>query len=57
MAKVIICPECANEIALEEGRVYQVGEIIECPFCGSELEVTRVNEDGGVEVRLIEEEK
>lgn len=53
----ITCPECANEIELEEGRVYVVGEIIECPFCGSELEVTRVNEDGTLEVRLIEEEK
>lgn len=53
----VTCLECANEIELEEGRVYVVGDIIECPFCGSELEVVKVNEDGSLELRLIEEEK
>lgn len=34
----VICPECAAEITLEEGT--EVGEIIVCPDCGVDLEVT-----------------
>jgi Zn finger protein HypA/HybF involved in hydrogenase expression len=56
MAKVI-CLECQNEIVLEEGRVYNVGDIIECPTCGSEMEVTAVNADGTLELQLVEAEK
>jgi len=35
------CPECAAEVALEAGT--EVGEIIVCPDCGVDLEVTGVN--------------
>lgn len=52
----IVCPECKNELALEE-KEYQVGDIIECTFCGSELEVSDVKADGAVVVVLVEEEK
>jgi len=31
------CPECGAEIVLESGT--EVGEIIVCPDCGSDLEV------------------
>lgn len=55
MQKSIICPECKNEIKLE--KEYSVGDVIECPFCGIELEVTNKKEDGSIEVEIIEEEK
>lgn len=35
------CPVCAAEIQLPEDTVQ--GELIECPDCGTELEVTSVN--------------
>lgn len=53
----ITCPECGNEVELEAGRDYEVGDVIECPYCGSEMEVVAVNDEGVVEVELIEEEK
>ena len=56
MAK-LVCIECMNEIVLEEGREYVVGDIIECSHCGSELEVSAVKDDGSIEVILVEEEK
>ena len=34
------CPECACEITLEN---VMEGEIVNCPDCGVELEVTSVN--------------
>lgn len=53
----IICPDCQNEIELEEGKSYVVGSIIECPHCGSELEVVEMNDDGTLVVEAVEEEK
>lgn len=35
------CPVCAAEIQLPDDTVQ--GELIECPDCGTELEVTSVN--------------
>lgn len=32
------CPECAGKVTLGQGTV--VGEILQCPECGVELEVT-----------------
>lgn len=37
---VAICPECEGEINLNE---VMRGEIVSCPDCGAELEVTSVN--------------
>jgi len=54
--KKIICLECQNEVDLED-RDYVVGEIIECNFCGTELEVIDVDDSGEVNVEIIEEEK
>ncbi len=56
MPQKITCPECMNEIELDPSRKYAVGDIIECPYCGSELEVVEVT-DKGIEIQLIEEEK
>jgi lysine biosynthesis protein LysW len=57
MENKVICLECANEIELEAGRVYEIGDVIECPVCGSEMEVIEINADGTLSLRLIEEEK
>ncbi len=35
------CPECAAEIVLDENT--EVGEIVVCPDCGVDLEVTGMN--------------
>jgi len=35
------CPECAAEVTLEAGT--EVGEIIVCPDCGVDLEVTALD--------------
>jgi lysine biosynthesis protein LysW len=55
--KTIVCPECGNDIKLEEGRDYVVGDIIECEVCGSELEVVSIDDNGSIEIEVIEEEK
>jgi len=38
---MIKCPECKANLTLEENT--EVGEIVVCPDCGVELEVTGVN--------------
>jgi len=48
-----ICPECEAEIALEKGT--EVGEIIVCPDCGVDLEVTSLD-PAAVELAPMEEE-
>lgn len=53
MEKKVVCPECQNDVELEE-KDYVVGDIIECPFCGSELEVEDAET---LKVSVIEEEK
>ncbi len=54
--KKVVCPECANDIELEKP-TYEVGDIISCPICGSDLEVASIKEDGELELLVIEEEK
>lgn len=54
--KTIACLECANEINLED-RDYKIGDIIECSFCGTELEVIEIKDDGCLVLDIIEEEK
>lgn len=56
MKRIINCLECANEIELEDKK-HKIGEILECPFCGTELEVAEVKEDGCLVLDIIEEEK
>ncbi len=55
MNKTLQCPECKNQIPLE--KEYNEGDVIECPFCGIELEVVGKGEDGELKVEIIEEEK
>jgi len=54
MQKELKCPECKNSIKLE--KEYKVDDVIECPFCGIELEITSID-DGKLIVEIIEEEK
>lgn len=49
----VTCTECEAEIALEAGT--EVGEIIVCPDCGVDLEVTALD-PVAVELAPMEEE-
>ena len=49
----VYCPECAAEITLVE--TTEVGEIIVCPDCGVDLEVTAL-EPATVQLAPMEEE-
>lgn len=49
----VTCPECAAEFELEEGT--EENEIIVCPDCGVDLEVTALD-PATVEVAPMEEE-
>ncbi len=49
----ISCPECAAEIMLESGT--EVGEILVCPDCGVDLEVTEL-EPAAVQLAPMEQE-
>jgi alpha-aminoadipate carrier protein LysW len=49
----VSCPECAAEITLDEG--VEVNEIIICPDCGVDLEVTSLD-PATVELAPMEEE-
>ncbi|GAB4437385.1 MAG: lysine biosynthesis protein LysW [Anaerolineae bacterium] len=53
MSKIAECPECAADVALPDD--VMEGEIVQCPDCGIELEVTSVNPPE-VEVAPEEEE-
>jgi len=37
----VACPECAAEVTLADGT--EAGEIIVCPDCGVDLEVTSID--------------
>lgn len=55
MDKSMECPECKNQIKLE--KEYNVDDVVECPFCGIELEVTAKDDAGNLSIQIIEEEK
>lgn len=52
--KTITCPECKNSLNLEDS--VATGDVVECEFCGVELEMTNVEGDT-LEFEMIEEEK
>jgi len=41
MSKTSECPECGETLTLEEGTIQ--GEIMQCPSCAVELEVTKLD--------------
>lgn len=49
-----LCPDCEAEIDIPEDAM--VGEIVSCPDCGLDLEVTSVGA-GGVELQRVSIEK
>jgi len=49
-----ICMECKNEVVCDPNQ--QVDDVIECPFCGMEYEVTEKDGEELV-LQVIEEEK
>lgn len=51
------CPECSNDIVMDADRDYIVGDILECPSCGSEVEIISMDEETGIEIEIVEEEK
>lgn len=53
--KTYTCAECKNDTELE-GSI-GVGDVIECPFCGIEYEVSSGDAEGNFSLILIEEEK
>lgn len=53
--KKFVCLECKNENELSEE--VQIGDVVECSFCGLEYEVTSEDEEGNYDLRIIEEEK
>jgi len=53
-SKIFICSECQNEVELTEGK--NVGDIIECPFCGIEYEIVSMDGENST-LQIIEEEK
>lgn len=42
----VTCPECENEFEYDFAGL-QVGDIIECPICGANLEITILNDEDG----------
>lgn len=50
--KTVVCPECQNNVDIQED--VRVGDVIECPHCGSEL---RITQDEPLTVEVIQEEK
>lgn len=53
--KKLTCPECKNQFDVEAE--VKEGDVVECPFCGIELEVMKKDENGEVEVEIIEGQK
>jgi alpha-aminoadipate carrier protein LysW len=49
----VACPECAAEVALAEST--EVGEILVCPDCGVDLEVTAL-EPAAIQLAPMEQE-
>ena len=49
-----LCLECKNEVTCDPNQ--QVDDVIECPFCGIEYEVTGKDGDE-LALQIIEEEK
>jgi DNA-directed RNA polymerase subunit RPC12/RpoP len=53
----LICPECKNEVNLENYPNLAVDQVIECDICGITLLVTKIAESGEVETEIVDEGK
>lgn len=52
----IICPECKNELNLENHPNLKENDVIECEFCGITLKVVNLDTDE-VETEIMDEGK
>lgn len=52
-----ICPECKNEITIDNPSDVSAGTIVECETCGITLEVSSIDENGKIEFEIIDEGK
>ncbi len=48
---MVLCPECDNDLDVEEEEVDE-GEVISCPECGTDFEVVTINP---LELKAVEE--
>ncbi len=53
MKKTIKCPDCHHPITIDLSTV-AVGDIVECQYCGTELEITSLKP---FKTAILEEEK
>jgi len=53
----LICPECKNEINLSLYPDLAIDNIIECETCGITLSTTNIDDNGEVEVEVVDEGK
>lgn len=52
----ITCPECKNDKIIAQKDI-EAGKWFECDYCGVSFEITKVKPDGGIDIKIIEEEK
>jgi lysine biosynthesis protein LysW len=52
----LFCPECKNNINIEDPAEIEEGSILECDTCGVTLEVTSINGDH-IDLEVIDEGK
>jgi len=55
MDTLIICPYCKEEIKPHDTANLEIGDIIDCPICAAELEITEL--EPNIKVEYIESEK
>jgi len=53
----LICPECKNEVNLSNHPDLSEDDIVECNMCGINLLVRYIDDDGEVDVEVVEEGK
>lgn len=53
----LICPECKNEVDLSNYPDLSEDDVVECDICGINLLVQLIDNDGVVEVEVVEEGK
>ena len=55
----LICPECKNEVDLDQYSDLEEDDIVECDVCGINLLVTYIDDENGgdIEAEVVEEGK
>jgi Zn ribbon nucleic-acid-binding protein len=57
MSLKCVCPECKNDIDMNQYREAKVGNVIECAMCGMTLEIVDIGKNGEVKVDIVDEGK